>query len=49
MELGGQCSQVVNTFRVLVGVEAERGDNILFCGLEAQEQREVQIDELTQQ
>lgn len=38
MELGGQCSQVMNTFRVLVGVEAEReGDNILFCGLEARE------------
>lgn len=31
MELGGQCRQVMNTFRVLVGVDKEReGNNILF-------------------
>lgn len=38
MELGGQSSQVMNTFRVLAGVEAEtEGDNVLFCGLEVRE------------
>lgn len=37
-ELGGQSSQVMNTFRVLAGVEAEReGDNVLFCDLEVRE------------
>lgn len=38
MELGGQSSQVTNTFWVLAEFEAERKrDNILFCGLEVHE------------
>lgn len=42
LELGGQSSQVINTFWVLAGFEAERKrDNILFCGLEVRERSSV--------